>query len=55
MTNYFNPQTITILSLLVGISVIPTLIYIAYKVPEDNGEGFSIFGYYVVKLLRILR
>lgn len=42
-------------TILILISIIPMLLYVAFKRPEDNGGAGGFVGYYLVKLFRKLK
>lgn len=53
--NYFNQNLALRIYVFGFISILPTLLYVAFKRLEDNGSGGGFIGYYLVKLLRKLR
>lgn len=52
--NFFSDYQTNLFYIFGFISVLPTLIYVAFKRPDDNGSGGGFVGYYLVKLLRKL-
>lgn len=53
--NYFNRDLALRLYIFGFMSVLPTLLYVAFKKPKDNGNAGGFLGYYLIKLLRKLK
>lgn len=51
---FFNDHLTNMMYIFGFISVLPTLLYVAFK-RKDNGSAGGIVGYYLTKLLRKLR